>query len=63
MKAIAILEELSHRPELQQSENDLLNVLYNLACEYSLAHQKNKAMATLQQGTPGRYFDIDLAQA
>jgi len=48
VKAIAILEELRHRPEVQQSEDDLLHVLYNLACEYSLAHQKDKAMATLR---------------
>ena len=47
-KSIAILEELRRRPELQQSEFDLLNVLYNLACDYSLAGDKDKAVSTLR---------------
>jgi len=47
-KAIAVLEDLRRRPELQQSEDELLNVLYNLACDYSLSGSKDKAIETLR---------------
>jgi C-terminal processing protease CtpA/Prc len=47
-KAIAILEDLRRRPELQQLDDELLNVLYNLACEYSLSGDKDKAIALLR---------------
>lgn len=53
-KAIAILEELRRRPELQQLDDELLNVRYNLACEYSLSADKDKAMAMLREAAaPG----------
>lgn len=62
-KAIAILEELRRRPELRESEDDLVNVLYNLACEYSLIGDKDKAMATLQEAAaPGELTSTNLEQ-
>ena len=47
-KSIAILKELTQRPELQSADDQFQHVLYNLACEYSLAGDTDKATATLQ---------------
>jgi hypothetical protein len=48
-KAIAILDELARRPELQSSDDELLHVLFNLACAHSLAGDPAKAMETLRR--------------
>jgi len=47
--AAAIHEELRRRPELAKHEEDYAHVLYNLACEYSLAGDKDRALAALRE--------------
>jgi C-terminal processing protease CtpA/Prc len=47
-KAAAIHEELRRNPALARMEDANTHVLYNLACEYSLAGEKEKAVDTLR---------------
>ena len=47
-RAAAVHEELRRNPALARMEDANTRVLYNLACEYSLAGEKEKALATLR---------------
>jgi hypothetical protein len=47
-QAAAIHEELRRNPALARMEDANQRVLYNLACEYSLAGEKDKAISTLR---------------
>jgi C-terminal processing protease CtpA/Prc len=61
-KAIAILEELRQRPELQESD-DLTEVLYNLACNYALAGNKERALGILHDAAAtGSLSSVSLEQ-
>jgi carboxyl-terminal processing protease len=47
-RAAAIHEELRRNPELAKMEDAYSRVLYNMACEYSLAGDKDKALDALR---------------
>ena len=48
-KAAAIHAELAANPALARMEDAAAHVLYNLACEYSLAGEKDQAVNTLRE--------------
>jgi len=52
-KAAAIHEELRANPALARMEDANTHVLYNLACEYSLAGEKERAVNTLREAVAG----------
>ena len=57
--AATLLEELHHNPQLLlRSEDERINLLYNLACYYSLAGDKRKALEALEEAV-----DAGLSQA
>jgi C-terminal processing protease CtpA/Prc len=57
--AATLLEELHHNPQLLlRSEDERINLLYNLACYYSLAGDKAKALEALEEAV-----DAGLSQA
>ncbi|WP_321470534.1 S41 family peptidase [uncultured Paludibaculum sp.] len=52
-QAAAIHEELRANPALTRMDDAIAHVLYNLACEYSLAGEKQKAVNTLRDAIAG----------
>jgi C-terminal processing protease CtpA/Prc len=58
-KAVAVLEGLAANPLLRLEEDARLNVLYNLACGYSLVGRRDAAVATLREAAAGGYFGAD----
>src|SRR5690242_17736223 len=48
-KAAAIHEEMRNNPAIAKIEEAMQRIVYNLACEYSLAGEKEKALATVRE--------------
>ena len=62
-RAAAIHEELRRNPALAKMEDANNRVLYNLACEYSLAGEKEKALGVIRDGiSAGTMFAQSLRQ-
>jgi C-terminal processing protease CtpA/Prc len=57
-KAIPILEELRTYPKVREMYWAWQNVLYNLACGYSLLDQKEKAVSFLRESVEAGYSDF-----
>jgi C-terminal processing protease CtpA/Prc len=60
-KAAALLEQLRHNPNFAQieDERERVGVLYNLACNYSLSAEKEKALEALGEAVAAGYSNAD----
>ena len=53
----AVLEELRRNPQFPRLEDERPGVLYNLACQYSMAGETGKAVAALEEAVAAGYSD------
>jgi len=59
--AAALLEVLHHNPQLLWlGEDERINLLYNLACYYSLSGDKGKALEALEEAVDAGLWQADL---
>jgi C-terminal processing protease CtpA/Prc len=61
-KAAALLEDLRRNPAFARLEDERASALYDLACNYSLAGEKEKAIATLRDAFLAGYTDASHIQ-
>jgi len=59
VKAAALLEQLRRDPNLARMEDERISVLYDLACNYSLAGEKQKAIEALRESVAAGWADAD----